>query len=155
MAERYANGTLEEKHVRASDLKGDEYRDFLGKAIELQSQVNPTQDNLNEANSRIKADLRERLTGNLAFEGQMPGSYSTAVRRELDRYKRLIAMKCATLVTIAKHIMQGWGKVEKAIGNDPQKGPYRIGSTLETVIAQIRTGGRAGDFVDPSSPTLH
>ena len=148
--DRYANGTLEEKHVRDSGLTGEEYTSFLDKAIELRSQVSPTKDNLGEAENVIKSSLRERLTGGYAFEGTMPGSYHTGVRRETERYKKAYRNEMRKSGDHATAHKVAMGEVSSVIGTDETKGLYRVPNTYDEIAKQLKAGGRIGDFVDSS-----
>lgn len=148
--DRYANGTLEEKHVRDSDLSGEEYTDFLSKAIELRAQVNPTKENIGEAQNVIKARLKERLTGGYAFEGTMPGSYHTGVRRETERYKKAYRNEMRKSGDHSIAHKTAMGEVNSIIGTNKNEGLYRVPDNYDDVVKQLKNGGRIGDFVDSS-----
>ena len=146
--DRYANGTLEEKHVRDSDLTGEEYTSFLDKAIELRSQVSPTKDNLGEAENIIKSTLKNRLTGGYAFEGIMSPSYYTGVRRESDRYKKAYRNEMRKSGDHGTAHKVAMGEVNLFLQD--KDGLYSVGDDYDTIIDQIRNGGRPGDFLNES-----
>ena len=140
--DRYANGTLEERHVRESDLQGEEYTEFLDKAIELRAVVNPTKDNLAEAKNIIKSTLKRRLAGNFAYEGALPGSYYTAVRRETERYSKAYRNEMRKSGDHSTAHSVAMGQVNKII--DDTEGLYRVPNFDK--IAQ----GQIGFFEDDS-----
>ena len=145
---RYANGTLEEKHVRDSDLTGEEYTSYLDKAIELRSQVSPTKDNLDEASNIIKSSLRQRLTAGYVFQGTMPPSYHTGVRRETDRYKKAYRNEMRKSGDHSAAHKVAMGEVNSVIGTEKSKGLYRVPTGYNPTAEQFRNGGRLGDFED-------
>ncbi len=148
--ELYAAGTLEERHVRDSGLQGEEFSEYIDKAKEVRAVVAPNKDNLGEAESVIKADLRERLTGGYAFQGSMPGSYHTGVRRETDRYTKAYRNEMRKSGDHATAHKVAMGEVNAVIGTDETKGLYRVANTYDEIVKQLKAGGRVGDFVDSS-----
>lgn len=148
--ELYAAGTLEERHVRDSGLEGEEFSEYIDKAKEVRAVVAPTKDNLAEAESVIKADLRERLTGGYAFQGSMPGSYHTGVRRETDRYTKAYRNEMRKSGDHATAHKVAMGEINAVIGTDETKGLYRVANSYDEIVKQLREGGRVGDFVDSS-----
>ncbi len=148
--ELYAANILDERHVRDSGLQGEEFSEYLEKAREVRSVVAPTKDNLGEAESVIKADLRERQTGGYAYQGPMSASYYTGVRRETNRYTRAYVNEMRKSGDHATAHNVAMGVVNGVIGTDPSKGLYRVANTYDEIVKQLKAGGRVGDFVDSS-----
>tara|TARA_Y100000401_G_scaffold48680_1_gene37855 strand:+ start:4825 stop:7584 length:2760 start_codon:yes stop_codon:yes gene_type:complete len=146
----YAQGRLSKDRVRNSGVMGQEFVDYMEKAEENQAVTAPTRQNLDVAKGYISNELNGRLTGGYGFKGTLPGSYEIAKDRALRQYEAVYRneMRKSGDHTLAHDA--GLGAFKADLGNDPTKGLYRIGNTLEDITAQLKSGERAGDFLDPS-----
>ena len=146
----YAQGRLTLERVRDSGVMGQEFVDYMKKAEENRAITAPIKQNLDVATGYITRELKGRLTGGYGFKGELPGSYEIAKAGALRQYEAVYRNEMRRSGDHALAHDAGMGAFKADMGNDPTKGLYRIGNSLEEITNQLKNGERAGDFLDES-----